>query len=106
MASEIDELKELARRNMAVTEDTNRMVHKMRRSQWWGRVFQFLWWAGIIVISGAAYYYYLQPYMAQLLTLYQKMQQGGVQAQNAAQQLQQMLSSLTSFFPHGTSTHQ
>src|SRR5579859_5135657 len=92
---ELKELKELVRRNIALSEDTNRAVHRMRRSVVWGRLFQLVWWVAIFALSGYAYYYYLQPYVVKLEQLYEQVQKGGQQAQSAMQQLQQEEQKLT-----------
>jgi len=72
---------------LRITKDTNRMVHKMRRSQLWGRFYQVVWWIAILAISGAAYYYYAQPYVDKLTQLYAQVESGGAQAQSVGSQL-------------------
>jgi hypothetical protein len=67
---EMEELKELVKRQSAKIEDTNRIVHKLLRSQRWDRLFRLVWWLAILGVTGAAYYYYVQPYLDQLLALY------------------------------------
>lgn len=70
MNTEIEELKELVRHQSKVIEDTNHVVHKLRRNIWWSRVGSLLWWAAALGIGGAAYYYYFAPYAEQLRMLY------------------------------------
>ena len=70
MDQEINELKELVRHNTKIAEDTNKIVHSMRRSMRLGRTLRLLWWAALIGISSAAYLIYFQPYVAQLQQLY------------------------------------
>ena len=72
---EIEELKELVEKNIAVTQDTNRMVRKMRRNATWALVFQVVWWLVVAGVTGAAYYYYVQPYVMQIEHLYGVSQQ-------------------------------
>ena len=98
--------KDLLQRNLQLAEDNNRMLHSMRRSQRWGAVLRIVWWLVIFGASAAAYYYYLQPYLEQLLALYQKAQQGGAQAESAMEQFQQMMANFANFFPHSTTTPQ
>lgn len=65
-----------------LTKENNRMLHKMRRAQFWGRVWHFLW---ILIVLGAPialYYYFLQPYVEQLLETYGQIQSGAEQVQN------------------------
>jgi hypothetical protein len=84
---EIEELKELVKQDLAISADTNRAVHKIRRGANWGRLFQFIWWAAIIAVSGAAYYLYLQPYVAKVEALYGNMQQTSARAQTFENQV-------------------
>jgi hypothetical protein len=84
-----------------LTLDTNKMVHKMHRSHMWGRFFTFTWWLAIAAISAAAYYYYLQPYLDQIIHLYQQILAGGAQAQSASQQLSSFFGN---FINHASST--
>ena len=81
MTDDIEELKELVEKNTKLAEDTNRTVHKMRRSALWGRALQLVWWAAIIGVSGAVYYIYLQPYVGQIEDLYEQFKTSGQQVQ-------------------------
>lgn len=85
MTDDIEELKELVEKNTKLSEDTNRTVHKMRRSALWGRFFQLAWWIAIIAVSGAAYYIYLQPYVGQIEALYEQFKASGQQVQDFLQ---------------------
>jgi hypothetical protein len=86
---------------LRITKDTNRMVHKMRRSQLWGRFYQVVWWIAILAISGAAYYYYAQPYVDKLTQLYAQVEQGGQQAQSVGSQLSSFFGN---WLPHSAAT--
>ena len=66
---------------LRITKDTNRIVHKMRRSILWGRFFLVSWWVIIIAVSGVTYYVYAQPYVNRLEQLYMQVEQGGQKAQ-------------------------
>lgn len=79
---DIKELKELVQRNVALAEDTNRIVHKLRRNVWWGRLWSIVWWGTIIIASGAAYYLYAQPYVEQAMGVYNSAQGWQVQIQD------------------------
>ena len=93
------------RQNIILTAETNKIVHKMRRGMWWGRIVTVIFWIVIIVAPFAAYYYYfqsyLQPYVQKLELLYTQIEQGN-------QQAQQYQSQLSSFFgnmlPNSTTT--
>ncbi len=69
------EIYNMTKRTLALAEDTNRIVRKMRRNQLWHTVFTIVWWLGIVGVAGAVYYYYFAPYVEQLLGLYASAQQ-------------------------------
>ena len=82
MDKQIEELKELVRRNIALSEETRSMVESMQRSARLSRLVRVLWWGLIFGASGIAYYYFVWPYVEQLQRLYESAQQGGQQAQD------------------------
>ncbi len=69
MDPQIEELKELVRQNITLTQENNKMLHSIRRSALVSRLMRLLW---IAVIVGASFYSYIyfQPYINQILTLY------------------------------------
>jgi uncharacterized membrane protein len=89
-------LKNLVQKDLAVSADTNRVVHKMRRAARWGTTLQFVWWAVVIAVSGAAYYYYLDPYVKKIEHLYANVQTGQSQVQTWEQQAADFFKKLTS----------
>jgi hypothetical protein len=74
MATEIEELKELVRRNIALAEDTNHTIHKMYRATIWGKVFNILWFLSVLGLTGFVYYYFLAPYLGNIMELYSQAQ--------------------------------
>jgi len=70
MDTEIEELKVELEKQRKVAEDTNRVVHSMRRSARFKTFFSIVWWLLVLSASGAAYYYYVQPYVDQVLHAY------------------------------------
>jgi hypothetical protein len=80
-----EELRELVKKNLELTQETNRIVRGMRRSARWGRFFSFVWWLLIIAVSAASYYYYVQPYVETIEKAYGN-------TQNFQQQFQQFFS--------------
>jgi hypothetical protein len=91
LRQEVEELRE-------VSEDTNRVVHKMRRAVWWGRLWTIAMWVLFFGASGAAYYYYLQPWVTKVEQYYVQFQHQTSQvtslqhqAQSLGQQAQQFL---------------
>jgi hypothetical protein len=81
-----------------LTLDTNRMVHKVRRSVLWGRFFTVVWWALIVAVSGYTYYVYAQPYVQKLEALYAQVQGTNAKAQNLS-------SEVSSFFGNFLQQH-
>ncbi len=92
----LEEVKELVKKDLAMTQDTNRIVHKMQRAARWGRFFQIVWWVAILAVSGAAYYYYLQPYVDKLQGAYANLQATGQKAQSLETQVQNFFKNIGS----------
>lgn len=67
---DMEDLKELVRRQAQLNADTNRVVHSLRRSQRVHTFFTLLWWVLIVGVSAYTYYYYVQPYVEQIVQLY------------------------------------
>lgn len=86
MDPDIEELKKLVQENIALTKDTNHIVHGMRRSARLGRFAKVVWWVAIFAVSAAAYYLYLHPYLVKLEQIYADVQGGAQQAQGYQQQ--------------------
>jgi len=84
---EIEELKEIVKRQGQVIEETNRMLHSMRRGQRLRTLWSVVWWAAIIAVSAGAYYYYLQPYITTLEQYYANFQHSSAQAQTLESQI-------------------
>ena len=68
-------------RLMTLTEENNKLLHKMWRAARTARVMRTLYWIVIIGLSVGAYYY-VQPYLEQLLSVYSGLQDsvGSVQS--------------------------
>ncbi len=82
MDPEIQELKELVKRQAAKIDDTNRVVHSMRRSSRMRTLLSILWWVAILGLSAASYYYYIQPYVDQFNKAYGNTKNFELQVQN------------------------
>lgn len=91
MDPEMKELKEELEELKEVTHDTNRLMHKMRRTQRWHTIFQIVWWLTVVGITGAAYYYYVQPYVERAIETYQQVQDSAQQARSWQQQAQDFI---------------
>ncbi|MEK7109120.1 MAG: hypothetical protein AAB919_01650 [Patescibacteria group bacterium] len=81
MADDLQQLKQEVEKLRAVTEDTNKLVHRMRRGGRWALLFRIIWWLTILGVTGAAYYYYLQPYVGQAMNAYNNTKDLQVQIQ-------------------------
>lgn len=70
-----DDIKELLRKNLEISERTLELTQKMHRAALWARFFGLLKWA---IIIGATVWGYLviQPYLNQLLGLSNSIPQG------------------------------
>ena len=63
------ETRELVEKILELTEENNKILRKMRRGIFWGRVFHVIYWVIIIGISIGAYYY-IQPLIENMLQLF------------------------------------
>jgi hypothetical protein len=93
---------------LTITKDTNRMVHKMRRSQLWGRFYQVVWWVLILAVSGVSYYYFAQPYVNKIEQLYAQVGQSTAQAESLQSEVSGFFGNFLQQHPAtstGTTTH-
>lgn len=66
-------IKKLLEKNLAVSEESLKLLKKMHRSAVAARVFKVLYWLMILgIIVGS--YIYLKPYIAKLQTMIQNVQ--------------------------------
>lgn len=86
-----DEVRDLVKKTLALTEENNRILRGMRSAARWARFFSIVWWIIIIAVSWAAYYYYLEPYIQKAEEIYSQIGQTGQQAQNYGQQFADFL---------------
>lgn len=87
-----------------LTQENNRLLHKMRRSAMWGRLVTFVIYAALLLAPVWFYLTYLNGTVQQLLKMYGQLQGGGQQAQGEYQQIQQALQQLQQKFQSFTST--
>ena len=95
MDEDIQELKALVKQNLALTQELNHTVRKMRRAAAWNRFFQLVWWVFVLVASWAAYYYYLEPYVGKIEQIYAQYGASSGQSQQLSQEVQNFLKTLT-----------
>lgn len=78
---DLEELRELIKRQAQLNADTNKVVHSMRRAQRVHTFFTLLWWSLVIGVSVYTYFNYVQPYIEQVIAVYGSAQdfQGQIQ---------------------------
>lgn len=70
-----EELKQLLKKNIEVSEESLGILKKMRRAALMGRFFSFLKWVIIIGISVGAYYY-IEPYLQTMIKAFSVVSSG------------------------------
>jgi uncharacterized membrane protein len=103
MDTDILELKEEVEQLKAISVDTNKVVHKMRRGIWWGRIWTLAWWLILFGVSSAAYVYYLQPIALKAEQYYAQFQHQAGQSQGIEQQVGQFFGNLLKSMPQSPS---
>jgi hypothetical protein len=98
MDPEIEELKEMVAKNLAISEETNRLAHTLRRSAGWGTFFTVLYWLFIIGALGASYLY-INPYITKFEQFYKTIQPGTSSSTESQPQGQQIWQAFQNFFP-------
>lgn len=63
------EEREMLEKAVALAEENNKMLHAMRRSMFWSRVMNTLYWIAIIGVSIGAFYF-VQPYVEKVMKIY------------------------------------
>jgi hypothetical protein len=71
---DMEELKELVKRQAQLNADTNKVVHSMRRSQRLHTLWGVVWWLIVFGVSAYAYYTYVLPYVEQIIGAYNSTQ--------------------------------
>lgn len=56
------ELRKLLEKNLKVSEENNKILHKMHRSMKWASILRAIYWV-VIVGSAVGAYYFLQPFI-------------------------------------------
>jgi len=65
------EERKLLQETYDISLENNKMLHKLHRSIWWGRVWRLVYW-GVILAGGVGVYVYLQPVLLGLLGSYEE----------------------------------
>ena len=64
--------KDMLKKVLELSEENSRMVHKLYRSWWWGRVGKITYWTIIIGIAFGALYF-LQPYVDKIKEVFESL---------------------------------
>jgi len=67
---EDNRLEKLVKKAVELSEENNKLLHKIIRAKRWERIFKLVYWIIIIGLMLGAYYY-IQPYVYNLLDSYQ-----------------------------------
>jgi len=79
-----NDLKDLIRENIRITEDNNRLLRKIVSANRWARIFKVLYWV-VIIGSMIGIYYYVQPVLIDLLDAYKGLLSGAQNIQRAGE---------------------
>lgn len=86
-----EDVRDLIKKTLALSEENNRILRGMRRAARWGRFLTVAWWIAVIAVSWAAYSYYLQPYIQKAEQIYNQIGQSGQQAEGYGAQFADFL---------------
>ena len=81
------DIQALLRKNLQLSEENNRLLHKMRRGAIWGGIMKLLWLAIIIGVPVYLYFTFLAPIMEQVLGAAQSAQEVGIKVQGIQDQI-------------------
>ena len=76
---DMQELKELVKRQAQLNADTNKVVHSLRRNQRVHTFFTVAWWILVVGVTAYTYFNYVQPYVDQIVGAYSSAQNLGEQ---------------------------
>lgn len=77
------EEKALLVKTAELAQENNAILRKMRRAALYGRIMHLLYWVLIVALSLGAYYF-IEPYVQELLKVYQELRGNLDAARNAA----------------------
>lgn len=79
---------------LRLTKENNRMLHKMRRSAFWGGIIKFVLYAIFLLAPLWLYYSYLSPIVNSALQTMQELQGTGARASAQFGDIEQFLKQL------------
>lgn len=80
MSQEVDELKELVRRNIEISKETRDEVATMHRAARRATLLRWGWRLFILGTFVFGYYYFVLPYLMQVVAMYEAVRGGAEQA--------------------------
>lgn len=86
MDREVEELKQLVRRNIEITKETREVVDKMHRANRRSTILRWSWRLFVLGAFALGYYYFVLPYVVQVMGLYESVRGGAEQAQGFGSQ--------------------
>jgi len=66
------EEREMLKKTLELSQENNKMLHRIRRGMFWGRVVRIIYWVAIIGIA-VGIYYYITPYIDSAVGAYGNM---------------------------------
>lgn len=86
MSQEVEELKELVRRNIEISKETRDEVVKIHRASRRSTMLRWAWRLFVLAAFALGYYYFIWPYVAQVMVMYESVRAGAEQAQGFGSQ--------------------
>lgn len=81
-----------------LVKQNNRMLKRMRRDAFIGGILKFVWWIAIlVVIPYLLYVFYLQPYVLQLQSLYNTVNESAGQINEVTGEIERLRNSVPNF---------
>ncbi len=87
-----------------LAKENNVLLHRMRRSAFWGRLLTFVFYAALLLAPLWFYWHYLNGAVQTILEVYDKTNDTGGAAENEYQQFQQTLQQIQAKLQSLTST--
>jgi len=63
------EEKEMLKRTLELSRENNKILHSIKSSMFWGKVFRIIYWV-IIIGAAVGVYYYIEPYINSAVSTY------------------------------------
>ena len=84
-----DDERKMLQEVLEISQENQKMVKRLYKSWWWGRIGSIVYWVVIIGFAFGAYYF-IQPYFNVLTSVYGGLQQQVDTVQNAGSSIQDL----------------